>query len=190
MRSSFYSEEELKELGLGSLGSNVKISRHASIYSPGSIHLGNNVRIDDFCVLSGGARIEIGNYVHVAAQSLIFGQGEVVMEDFTCISSRVAIYSISDDFSGETLTNSTIPVEFLTRRKIAPVILRRHALIGTMGTLLPGVVVGVGAATAAHTLVTRDLDEWTIYCGVPAKPLRPRSRELLNQEKVLLGQAL
>ncbi len=49
---AFLAEEQLKELGFRSLGSNVKISSKASIYAPYNISIGNNVRIDDFCVIS------------------------------------------------------------------------------------------------------------------------------------------
>ncbi|MEC2449247.1 acyltransferase, partial [Bacillus cereus] len=50
---SFYSQEELSEIGFLSVGENVLISKKTSIYNPGAISVGNNVRIDDFCILSG-----------------------------------------------------------------------------------------------------------------------------------------
>lgn len=49
--TSFYSEEELRSIGLKSYGKNVLISRFARIYGAESISIGNNVRIDDFCIL-------------------------------------------------------------------------------------------------------------------------------------------
>jgi len=51
--NSFYTEDELKEIGLKSYGHNVLISRKANLYSVSEISIGNNVRIDDFCILSG-----------------------------------------------------------------------------------------------------------------------------------------
>jgi galactoside O-acetyltransferase len=65
MKSNFYDESELKELGLKSFGRNVLISRKCSIYGGENMAFGNNVRIDDFCILSG--EITIGNYCHIAA---------------------------------------------------------------------------------------------------------------------------
>ena len=50
--NSFYSKEELKEIGFKKYGENVLISRKTSIYNPEKIIIGNNVRIDDFCILS------------------------------------------------------------------------------------------------------------------------------------------
>lgn len=46
--TSFYSEDELKSIGLKTYGENVLISRFARIYGAKNISIGNNVRIDDF----------------------------------------------------------------------------------------------------------------------------------------------
>ena len=91
--TSFYDENELKEIGFKSYGENVKISRKSSIYGAEKISIGNNVRIDDFCILSG--QIKLGNYIHIAAYSALYGgEDGIVIKDFANISSRVSIYSI------------------------------------------------------------------------------------------------
>ena len=185
MHSSFLSDQELAEVGFAAYGRELRVSRRASIYAPEKIRLGDHVRIDDFCILSGGSGIEIGDHVHIAAYSSLYGQGKIVLHDFVNISSRVAIYSISDDFSGKTLTNPTIPSEYLTNQTIAPVVLHRHVLIGTASTVLPGVEIGEGGATGAYCLVNRSLPGWMLYVGVPARPLRERERGLLQQEAAL-----
>ena len=69
-KTSFYSEEEIQEIGFKSVGKDVLISRHISFYSPEKISIGSHVRIDDFCILSGN--ITIGNYVHIAAGCYLF----------------------------------------------------------------------------------------------------------------------
>lgn len=51
--NSFYSSEELKNLGLKSMGEHVLISRNCCIYGADHISIGHDVRIDDFCVISG-----------------------------------------------------------------------------------------------------------------------------------------
>ena len=100
MRTSFYTEQELSQLGLKSYGENVRISRYAQIYSPEKISIGDNVRIDDFCILSGN--IAIGSYIHIAAYCALYGADEgIVMEDYTGLSARATIYAAIDDFSGK-----------------------------------------------------------------------------------------
>ena len=88
---SFYTPEEVKKLGFRKVGSNVLISRKASIYGTEKMIIGDHVRIDDFCILSG--HIEVGSYVHIAAYSALYG-GEkgIFVSDFANISSRVSIY--------------------------------------------------------------------------------------------------
>ena len=55
--NSFYSKEELKELGLKKYGTNVLISRKASLYDVINITLGDNVRIDDFVTIRRKANL-------------------------------------------------------------------------------------------------------------------------------------
>jgi hypothetical protein len=54
--TSFLSESELKTIGCLKYGTNVLVSRKASIYNPEQIVLGDNIRIDDFCIFSGHIR--------------------------------------------------------------------------------------------------------------------------------------
>lgn len=185
--TSYYSRDELPDLGLASFGDDVLISRNACIYAADRVHVGSHVRIDDFVLIAGGssADVLIGNHVHVAAHAALFGGGGLVIEDFVGVSGRTSVYSVTDDYGGEVLTNPTVPGEF--KRVIsAPVVLRRHALVGAANVILPGVTMGEGAATGAMSLVTHDLDAWGMYVGVPARFLRHRSRDLLALEHALL----
>ena len=67
---SFYSQNELLELGFKKIGTNVLISKKSSIYNAQNIEIGDNVRIDDFCLLSG--TIKLGNYIHIGAYSALY----------------------------------------------------------------------------------------------------------------------
>ena len=144
MSTSFYSNDELKEIGLKKWGEGVQISRKASIYGADKISIGNNVRIDDFCILSG--KIEIGSYVHIAAYSALYGGTEgIYIEDYANLSSRVSVYSISDDYSGESMTSPMIPDEYKAVVS-KPVIIRKHVIIGSTSVILPGVRLLEGSA--------------------------------------------
>jgi len=67
--TSFLSESELKTIGFLKYGTNVLVSRKASIYNPEQIVLGDNIRIDDFCILSGN--IKLGSYIHISAYTCL-----------------------------------------------------------------------------------------------------------------------
>jgi acetyltransferase-like isoleucine patch superfamily enzyme len=184
--TAYYSSEELDALGLAVHGTDVLVSRKASIYCPEHIHIGNHVRVDDFAVLTCGPdeEIRIGDHVHVAAHAALFGGGGIVIEDFVTVSGRTSIYSASDDYSGDVLTNPTVPAQFtgVIRQRV---VLQRHVVVGAGSVVLPGVTIGEGSATGAMTLVNRNLNPWGIYVGIPAQLLRPRSRALLTYEAEL-----
>lgn len=180
---SFLSRENIESLGFKELGDNVLLSDKASVYNPGNISIGSNVRIDDFCVLSAGAGgITVHSNVHIAVYSSVIGAGSVVIEDFANISSRVSIYSSNDDYSGESMTNPTVPDAY-KNVKVGPVFIRKHVIVGSGVVILPNVDVGEGAAVGAMSLVNQSLNSWGIYAGQPAKLVKRRSRNLLTLEK-------
>lgn len=175
---SFFSEDELKLLGLKSYGEDVRVSRKCSIYGPEEIEIGNHVRIDDFCILSG--RIHIGDYIHIAAYSALYaGDAGIEINDFANLSSRVAVYAISDDYLGESMTNPMIP-DALKKVQKEKVVIEKHVIIGTGCTILPGVRLAEGSAVGCMSLIKKDTEAWTVYAGIPAGKIKERSRELLK----------
>ena len=180
--SSFYSEKELIKIGLKKIGKNVQVSRLVQFYSPDQIEMGNNVRIDDYCILSG--KIKLGDYVHIAPYCGLYGRGGIEMKDFSGLSSRVSIYSSNDDYSGETLTNPTVPDKF-RNVEYAEVTISKHCIIGSGAIILPGIEIGEGAAVGAMSLCNRDIDEWTIFAGIPAKYIKKRKKDLIMKEREL-----
>ena len=181
--NSFYSDKELAQLGLKKYGKNVLISRKASIYGAENISVGDHVRVDDFCILSG--KISLGSYIHISAYTALYG-GDVgiVMKDFSGISSRCAVYAISDDYSGAAMTNAMVPEQF--RDVIGdPVVLEPHVIVGSGSTVMPNVIIGKGTAVGSMSFVNRNLDEWGVYAGVPCRRIKERSRELLKKENAL-----
>lgn len=179
---SFLTDGELAELGFASLGRNVLISRKASIYGASRISIGDNSRIDDFCVLSAGAGgIAIGRYVHIAVMCLLVGAEKITLADFSGCSSRVSLYSSSDDYSGAAMTNPCVPAEF-TNVTSRPVTLGRHVIVGANAVILPGVTIGDGSAVGAGSLVTRDVPAHEIHGGTPAKKVANRKTDLFEIE--------
>ena len=186
MKSSFYTDEELKNLPFKAIGKDVLISRYARIYSMRNIEIGSNVRIDDFCLLSG--KIKIGNHVHISAfSSLCGGDKGIVLEDFVNISEKVAIFAKTDDFSGATLTNPTIPEKYKNVLS-APVILKKHAIVGVGGSILPGVIMGEGSVLGAKSFLKKSTEPWSIYAGAPARKIKDRKKDLLKLEKLFLEE--
>lgn len=184
---AYLSQTQLESLDFKYLGKNVKISDKASIYNAKNIHLDDNCRIDDFCILSVGAgSIHIGKYVHIAAYSSLIGAEKITLADFSGISSRVSIYSSSDDYSGEFMPHPTIPDEFRNVDN-RPVYLDKHTIVGAGAIVLPGAKLNIGVAIGALSLVLgREYPEFMIYAGTPAIAIKERKRNLLELERSLL----
>ena len=179
--------EAIEALGFASVGKNVQISDRASFYGVGRISLGSYVRIDDFCVLSAGVGgISVGNYVHIAVCSSLIGAGKISLSDYCNISSRVAIYSSNDDYSGAAMTNPTVPSEFtgVTR---ADVLLDKHVIVGSGSVILPGVTLEEGVAIGALSLVHKNCQAFGVYAGNPARRIKDRKRDLLELEQQLMA---
>jgi galactoside O-acetyltransferase len=181
----YYSDSELVSIGFKKIGRDVQISNKTSIYNPHLIEIGNNVRIDDFTILSPGKELIIGSHVHISCFCFLVGREVIELKDFSGISSRVHIFSSSDSYSGNYLTNPTIPEEF---KKIIskPVILKEHCIVGTNSTILPGVTLGKGASVDAHSLVISDCKPFCRYGGVPAIYRKDRFKKLIELEAKFL----
>lgn len=59
--------------------------------------------------------------------------------------------------------------------RYAPIVFEDGAWIASKSTILQGVTVGKGAVVCCGAVVTSDLLPYTIYGGIPAKPIRPRN---------------
>lgn len=181
---SYYTQEQLKELGFKYIGKNVKISDKASIYNYDQIEIGDNSRIDDFCVISG--KIKIGRNVHITPMCLVAGGIKgIVFEDFTTIAYGVQVFTQSDDYSGRTMTNSTIPKEY-KNEFMEEIILKKYSIVGAGSIIMPGVKLAVGTSIGAMSLVLKSTNPWGIYVGNPAKRLKDRKKNLLELEKQYL----
>jgi galactoside O-acetyltransferase len=186
----FYTKKELKKIGFKSVGSNVLISNKTSIYNPQNIKIGNNVRIDDFCVISaGGGGVEIKNNVHIAVFCSLIGHEKIVMKDFSGLSSRVSIYTSTDDYSGEFMTNPTVNSKF-TNVINGEVIIGKHVIVGAGTIILPNVKISDYSAVAALSLVVKNVDEFKIVGGVPAKVIKERKNNLIDLECEFLKNSL
>jgi len=186
MKSSFYTLAELKKMHFKAIGKDVLISRFARIYSMKNIEIGSNIRIDDFCFLSG--KIKIGSHVHISSfSSLVGGDAGIVLEDFVNISERVAIFAKTDDFSGSSLTNPTIPEKYKNVIE-SQVILKKHSIVGVGSSILPGVTMGEGSVLGAKSFLKRSIEPWSIYAGLPARKIKDRKKGLLKLEKLFLEE--
>jgi acetyltransferase-like isoleucine patch superfamily enzyme len=132
-------------------------------------------------VISATGGLTVGRNVHIGAHCCLSGAAPIELADFCGLSQGVRIFSSSDDYSGDSLTNPTVPDAFKANKSL-PVRLGRHSIIGANSVILPGSDIGEGGAVGALSLVNRNLDASSIYAGAPARLVRSRSRRPLQLE--------
>ncbi len=184
----YHRTEQLREMGFKFVGENVQIAKNCTIIGLENISLGDNIRIDGGVTLAcASGYLKIGSYVHIGGGCHITCAGGVELSDFSGLSQGVRIYSGSDDYSGNSLTNPTVPKKYLNVT-VKLVLIGRHVIIGSGTVVLPGVKIGNGTSVGALSLVTKSLAEWGVYLGSPAKRIKARKKDLLEQEKLLLDE--
>lgn len=185
LQSRYYTEDDLKDFGFKSLGSDVKISSDCRVYGAQHIAIGSHVRIDDFTILAAvRGSITIGDYVFIARGCHLSGVFGIELHDFSSMAANTVIYSASDDYSGANLTAQVVPHQY-TGYVGGPVTVGRHVIIGASSVVLGPADVGEGCSFGAFSLISKSLPAWGVYAGIPVKRLKERSRGLLEKEAAL-----
>jgi acetyltransferase-like isoleucine patch superfamily enzyme len=179
---AYLSEDAIKAMGFKLIGKSVKISDKAVFYDCDRIEIGDNSRIDDFCVVSG--RVVIGRNVHITVFcNIAGGEPGVMIDDYATLAYGCYVFSQSDDYSGESMTNSTIPAKYKKEKKEA-VRIEKFSIIGARATILPGVTISEGCSVGAMSLVTRSTSPWGLYVGIPAL----RRKDKATAPKILVKE--
>lgn len=159
-----------------SIGTNALVHAQIQHIGNGKLVVGNNSVVNGFLSLQrDGAEIRIGNNSGVNAGTVITAGQSVVIEDDVLISFNCAIM----DCDGHSLRLSERRGDLQHHRKPSfdkavarPVNICHGAWLGAHCIVLKGVRVGVGAIVAAGSVVTRDVPDWTIVAGNPARTVR------------------
>jgi len=160
--------EGLKKLGEGTI-----IYPLAKIVKPEVIEIGPHCRIDDFTFIYGGIGITIGRYVHICSFVSIIGGGELVIGDYAGISAGARLITGTEEYKGGSRMSAALPSE-QRNVKLKKIVIGKDAFVGTNAVVHSGVTIGEGAVIGSCSLVLKDCEPWTIYAGVPCKPIGRR----------------
>lgn len=93
----------------------------------------------------------------------VYSLGPCIVRARATVAQKAYLCAGSHDLTSEALPLVTGPIE-----------IGADAFIGAAAMILPGVTIGEGAAIGAGSVVTKDVDPWTIVAGNPAKRIGPR----------------
>ncbi len=168
------------------IGKNVIIGKTVRIRYPELVEIGDNVIIDDFTYIS--TALQIDSYVHISSGAKIIGgkNCKVKFGSFSTLAPQVVLSAGSDDYlSG--IATPLVPEEYKGRVEYGDIEIGRHCIIGSGSVVLPKVKVFDGASLGALSLAKGNLEEWTLYAGIPAKELKKRNKiEILKLEKLFI----
>ena len=124
------------------------------------LNCGENSSVYDTSVVMGD--VSIGNHVWVGPYTLLDGSsGELVIGDYVSIDSGVMIYT--HDSTKNYVSGGVNPFEK------GNVIIKGNTVIGSMSIITCGVTIGCHCVIGANSFVNRDIPDYSIVAGTPAK---------------------
>ena len=125
-----------------------------------------------FAPISGACydKIKIGNNVFINSNTLFMARGGITIEDDVQIAANVQL-----------LTNNHDPYE----RQVLlckPIIIQKGAWIGAGASIMPGISVGKHAIVGASAVVTKDVPDYAVVVGNPARVIKTLDKDRFKEE--------
>lgn len=136
------------KISLKSLGRHTEVCRNVDIRTPRNIIIGNNTTINKRVLLDGRG-------------------GSLCIGDSVDIAQEVQIWTLQHDYNSpdyKAIGN--------------PVIVKDYVWIGSRAIILPGIIIGKGAVIAAGSIVTKNVPDYTVVAGIPARKISCRNIDL------------
>ena len=114
-------------------------------------------------------RIKIGNNVFINSNCLAMARGGIIIEDDVMIAGNVQLLSNNhDEYERQVLLCEEI-------------IIKKGAWIGAGASILSGVTVGKYAIVGAGAIVTKDVPDYSVVVGIPAKVIKTLDKDKFSK---------
>ena len=159
------------------VGSGFNLMEHATLnaLSYEGIEIGNNFTLGKYAIIECtgvlrdvGNSLKIGNNVGINHYCFIGVRGSIIIGDNVIFGSRVNIFSENHNFDR---FDTPIKDQGVTKEDT---IIGNDVWIGASVSIMPGVKVGNGCVIAAGSVVTKDIPDFSVVAGVPAKIIKNR----------------
>ena len=130
------------------------------------IAIGNETSIALSCFFTGN-NIKIGSNTVINRSCYLDGRGPLYIGNNVNVSHQTMIHTLTHVVNSPYFHAEARPVAILD-----------DAWIGARALILPGVTIGRGAVVGAGAVVSRDVPDFTIVTGNPARIVGERTRDL------------
>ena len=127
----------------------------------------DGIRILTPFICDFGNRVKFGKNVFINHSAILSASGGIEFEDGVSLAPGCRIATINHDFN-----------ERHTKYTYDKVTIKKNAWLGMGATICPGVTIGAYAVVAAGAVVTKDVPDYAVVGGCPAKVIKT-----LNQDE-------
>lgn len=167
-------------------GINFNITKNFYIKNPGSadnILIGDNCHISSGIIIDGDGKVQIGNNVYIGSRTVIGAAKKINISDNVIISDDVIIFDNNNHpTSPQQRLKMTQSGNYFSdlwtwkHAESACINIEENVWIGKRSVILKGVNIGKGAIIALGSIVTKDVPEYSIVAGNPAKVVKILSK--------------
>lgn len=127
--------------------------------------------------ISYGQHINIADDVWIGPDCDLDGAGGISIQKGSILAPEVVIYSRNHNYDSPDL--SALPYDNIVILK--EVVIGKYVWIGRRAIILPGVHIGSHAVVAAGSVVTKNVPDYALVAGNPARVVKFRNQELINK---------
>lgn len=122
-----------------------------------------DVSIHPTAIIEYPWNITIKNKSSIGAKCWIYAMAPIIINKFSCIGNEVKILTGTHDINSTTFDLITKPVS-----------IGEGCWVSTAATILPGINIGNYCVIGTNSVVTKDTNDYDVYCGNPAKFIKKR----------------
>lgn len=139
--------------------------------------LGSNSTIEDFATINNGmGDVHIGKHSRVGIGSVVIGP--VTIEDQVIIAQNVVISAMNHGYEDPTIPIRQQPCSS------SLITVKKDSWIGANAVITAGITIGMHAVVAGGSVVTRDVPDFTVVAGNPARIIKRYNKETSSWERV------